>query len=205
MNYWRWEVFIHNENDLPDATKMHPNFQFYDGSDNTYALRMRQFSKKSTRSKPCSKYHSKACKDVKVQGRIAKDFKCKVPIFYTGQHLQKYAMADLPICNKSITLKMISMLEKEDIFCLKSNPCDHTDYSVDSMGVQHFGASLPPSTGLRLVLQHVEQYQSYLSVSEQSLFGQVGGILGITLGHSYMTFVEAFQPMFEFTLQFISL
>ena len=121
MSYWNWEVFIHNENDLPDATKMHPNFQFYDGSDNTYALRMRQFSKKSTRSKPCSKYHSKACKDVKVHRKIAKDFKCKVPIFYTGQHLQKYNVADLPICNKSITLKMIAMLEKEDIFCLKSN------------------------------------------------------------------------------------
>lgn len=35
-----------------------------------------------------------------------------------------------------------------------------------------------------------EEYQSSVSINQQTLIGQVGGILGITLGWSGMTFVE---------------
>ena len=54
--YWKWHVLLHNENDLPDASSIHPMFGdnvFYSLSALKFLLRARHFTKTSTKSSPC--------------------------------------------------------------------------------------------------------------------------------------------------------
>ena len=88
--------------------------------------------KPSTSSRPCSQYQPKACKEIKVQQKIAKDFQCQAPIFYSGQHLDNKQISILPICNDSVILKMIALFEEGGLACSENLPCEHTDYIIDS-------------------------------------------------------------------------
>jgi hypothetical protein len=91
--------------------------------------------KSSTSSRPCSQYQPKACKEIKVHQKIAKDYQCQAPIFYSGRHLddkQPTQGSVLPFCNSSVTLKMIALFEEGSLACSENLPCEHTDYTIDS-------------------------------------------------------------------------
>ena len=56
--FWKWHVLLHNENDLSDASTIHPMF----GNNGAYflgalkfLLRARHFTKTSTKSSPCNR------------------------------------------------------------------------------------------------------------------------------------------------------
>ena len=85
-----WNVHFHNHDDLPDAN-MQPSISFERGhnSQYVYQLQTKHYSKASTKSKPCRKYHPTACKEVELHKKIAKFHNCTIPIFYSGQHLDE--------------------------------------------------------------------------------------------------------------------
>ena len=86
-----WNIYLHNKNDYPDATTIHPRIEFLDPLKNyELNMRIRSFMKSSTSSKPCSQYQPKAYKEIKVQKRIAKDYQYQAPISYSGKHLDKF-------------------------------------------------------------------------------------------------------------------
>ena len=66
-----WNVHFHNHDDLPDANMQPTNMFQYNPIQNTYQLRTKHYSKESTKSKPCRKYHPTACKEVKLHQKIA--------------------------------------------------------------------------------------------------------------------------------------
>ena len=88
-------------------------------------LRTQHFTRPNTKLSPCWKYKEKSCNEAFLHQKIAKDFNCQVPILYTGMHLDSLELEDLPICNKTVTLHMMSM-DTKDSNCSKSIPCEHT-------------------------------------------------------------------------------
>ena len=55
---WKWHVLLHNENDLPDASTIHPMFGenlAYSLGSLKFLLRARHFTKASTKSSPCNR------------------------------------------------------------------------------------------------------------------------------------------------------
>ena len=88
-------------------------------------LRTQHFTRPNTKLSPCWKYKEKSCNEAFLHQKIAKDFNCQVPILYTGMHLESLDLEDLPICNKTVTLHMMSM-DTKDSNCSKSIPCEHT-------------------------------------------------------------------------------
>ena len=104
--------------------------------------------KSSTSSKPCSQYQPKAYKEIKVQKKIAKDYQCQAPIFYSGKHLDNKQISALPFCNISVILKMIALFEDRALTCSENLPCEHTDYTIESQFSDingYFGSSIESS------------------------------------------------------------
>ena len=133
----------------------------------------------------------KACNDVYLQKKIASRYKCQVPIFYTGKHLDFYN-ATLPTCNNSVIETILDKSEHEST-CLQSVPCKHTDYSIDGAfllkKVQDCSYSRFRLTYKQL---YQENYNSYIAVELGDFIGEVGGILGITVGWSGTYLIEMF-------------
>ena len=183
-----WHVLLHNKNDLPDALTIHPGFHIMN-QETEYYLRNKHFSKPNTRSKPCSQYHPMACEDVYLHKIIASKYKCQVPVFFTGYHLKPFR-GSLPHCNKSVIATMLSL--KNGSNCPQSVPCEHTDFSIDGA---HLLESTDDCSYLRFKLTYKqvvqENYKSYIKVEEQKLIGEVGGILGLTVGWSGITVVTS--------------
>ena len=141
-----WNIYLHNENDFPDSLTIHPRIEFlYPTNNYELNMRIRSFIKSSTISRPCSQYQPMACKEIKVQKRIAKDYQCQVPIFYSGRHLDNEQISILPICNNSVTLKMIALFEEGGLACSENLPCEHTDYTIDSQ-FSEFNSDLDESS-----------------------------------------------------------
>ena len=188
--HWKWSLFLHNTNDLPDAYTIHPNIKalWNPGSALSYdfTLRTRHFSKDSTKYSPCSNYQPKACTDVYLQQKIAEDYNCQIPIFFSGKHMENKAILSLPTCNNSVTLEMVTFSDKS-LKCQRSVPCEHTDYTLEGAYWSYQGN---PKLTLTQIQEHFESYQSSITVDTQTLIGQVGGILGITLGWSGMSLIE---------------
>ena len=180
---------MHSANDLPDAYTIHPNIKALwhpalASASYAFTFRTRHFSKDSTKSNPCSKYQPKACTDVYLQQKIAKDYNCHIPIFFSGRHMENKDILSLPTCNNSIMLEMATFSDKN---CLRSVPCEHTDYTL---GGVHWSIQGNPKLTLTQNQDHFESYKSSISVDTQTLIGQVGGIVGITLGWSGMSMIE---------------
>ena len=180
-----WNIIIHNEEDFPDSMTKNPmlNFLWAERS-YEFIFRVKHFSKSSTKLRPCSKYHQKACRDIALQSKIAEEFNCQIPIFYSGRHLDGHGWEVLPICNTSVTSKAIKFLD-HDFGCYKSFPCEHTDYTIgrfrERLPDNHLSQTHDVKISFR---QYLEYHKAYVSVDEQALIGQVGGISGILLGWS---------------------
>ena len=198
---FQWNILLHNKNDLPDAETIHPSFFMgaYDYGSYEIGLSIKHFSKLNTRSNPCSKYHSMSCRDVHLQKKIAKLYNCQIPIMNSGPHLDGLELTKLPHCNKSVILAMISMAGMNLKSCPASlKPCDHTDYSIDELySSDHY---LQKKTAFKLSYSqpHAEHYESKIKVDEEALIVEIGGLLGIMLGFSFIRLVDMFDQIWDF-------
>ena len=154
------------------------------------------------------RFHSKGCKDVHWHREVAKQHQCQMPIFYTGKHLDDLGLSELPICNKTSILKGL-LLDKAPS-CSNSVPCEHTEYSIDAdfSNDEHYdltGYVHKKSFSLIYNLPLTEHYRSSVKVTEQTLIGSFGGILGITLGWSGYDIVGIIDGIVSYLMNVIPL
>ena len=192
-NVWKWNVYLHNQDDLADASRQ-PSYRFgLDNSQSTYYLKTKHLTKESTKSRPCMKYKPTTCKEVEMHKEIKQRHNCRIPIYYTGQHLDEYIHWLHP-CNKSITKKMASLIS-ENFNCSNSIiPCKQTHHYMNKVGSVFVKIDYTQQIkGCRFEYDRneTEIFEKNIKVSTQALIGQVGGIHGITLGWSIRnTFLE---------------
>ena len=84
-----FEVILHNKYDLSTSEFIHSKFRVDILSTQRVKIRNKHVSKKSTRSRPCQQLWSRACEEVIRHEKIAKEYNCYMPIYYTGEHIPK--------------------------------------------------------------------------------------------------------------------
>ena len=191
-------IIVHGENELTDTL---PIFKADGFSRMDYRIRTRHFSKSNTKSQPCQRYKPNACLDYNLQKKVLTKYGCQVPIFYSGSHLHELEingmhLSKLPMCNKTVITEMASILD-DSFNCWNSMPCEFTDYSVEGI-IGYTDSTLKMSFN-----QQEEQYISSITLDTQGLIGNVGGILGITLGMSAITLLELMEPVLRMLSNFI--
>ena len=60
-----------------------------------------------------------------MQKKIAEDYSCQVPVFFTGNHMME---SDLPYCTNEEIMEILSKNYKSN--CENSIPCEYTKYEV---------------------------------------------------------------------------
>ena len=69
-------------------------------------IRNKKISKQSTKLRPCQKFWQRTCQEIERQEKIAKEYNCSVPIYYTGEHLTKVTKSITSVtCNSLIWKK----------------------------------------------------------------------------------------------------
>lgn len=98
-----YKIFVHNQNDFPEVSFIHPNFNMHTGD--TWlievVLRKKVSVKQPTRSNPCQQYWPKTCHEIQRQEKIATEYNCEVPFFFTGNHLM--SQGQHPSCSNEVT------------------------------------------------------------------------------------------------------
>ena len=118
-------------------------------------------------------------------------FNCNIPILYSGQHLDDFIQKGGPNCSRQVTLKALDFIsKKESTNCVMAQTCENTRFpSKESIE----GTWIENRTLLYIVFENpeVEYRHSYISYDFLSMVGEIGGLLGLTLGASVLTLFES--------------
>ena len=191
-------LMLHTRFDLPDAFELN-GFLFLSFLDETHKTHKVEFRKKimkkeTTRKTPCVKNEYDTCQSIENNTVIFQRFNCSVPILYSGPHLEEFIPKEATNCSRDVTLEALDFTSSKESHCSMSPTCENvrftTKYKVeDTSWVKNRSLIF-----VSLENPEVEFHNTYVSYDLQSLIGEIGGILGITLGASALT-------LFEFLLQ----
>ena len=100
-------------------------------------------------------------------------------------------------CNYDVTLEALDFISSKKSNCSTSQTCDNvrftTKYKVQKTWLKNKNL-------VYVVLENpeVEYHHSYISYNLESFVGEIGGILGITLGASALTLFESLFMHFSY-------
>ena len=173
------KLLLHEKLDFPVAIPhINPS---YDGR---YTVRKTKHSFVSTTANPCADYHTIVCQDIELHKMIENDHNCLIPSLYFGKHIKMNQ--SLAICNNSIVLNAIDLLEEQFQTCDNMPPCKYSMYSIKSMEI-----SLTEKMEITFD-DNLEIHESFVSYDTVSLYGEVGGTGGMVLGWSALYIAEQF-------------
>ena len=136
-------------------------------------------------------------------------YNCSTPILYSGNHLDHLNLHLLKPCNRSVILEALKM--ETDSNCRNLWPCSYLDFFIDrdipTQTITEIANSGRFVSTLRIIFNEpvTEIYNSFISVNEQTLIGQVGGIMGITLGWSGLTLIDLIEPTLNTVAKYITI
>ena len=194
-------LMLHEKEDLPDAYGIHPRLSIENNHDQhfRYWIRIKKKLIKGihTQHSKCSQFSHKTCLEVFHQKQIESKFTCDATFLFNASHLQK---SNLTQCSKSKTLEILQELLKsqENVSdCQIRQACHQTKYT---MNVEKFKSNRT-LIGILYDDPVVEHHNAYRSYDVQSLLGEIGGTLGLTLGMSLSSvndYIDLFlQKVFE--------
>ena len=194
-------VILHTRSDLPDAYQLngHTILPFLKKIKQVHNVEFRKkISKKdSTRKAPCVKHEYSTCQSIEDNRLIFERFHCSVQILYSGPHLDELTPKEATNCNYNVTLEALDFISRKESNCSTSQTCDNvritTKYKVQKTWLKNKNL-------VYVVLENpeVEYHHSYISYNLESFVGEIGGILGITLGASALTLFESLLMRFSY-------
>ena len=198
-NLWKDAgVILHTRIDLPDAYELNGYSFLSFIFDKIHKVHKVEFRKKinkieSTRKAPCVKHEYSTCQSIEDNRKIFERFHCSIPILYSGPHLDDLIPKETTNCSYDITMEALDFISSIDSNCSISQTCENVRFTTKYKEEETW---LKNKTMIYVTFQNpeVEYQHSYISYDLQSLIGEIGGILGITLGASALT-------LFEFLLQ----
>jgi hypothetical protein len=193
-NPWqRIAIMFHTKNDLPDAFILN-GFQSVTFSNTTkqvhkFDLKKKTNRRETTRKVPCSQYEYNTCQNSEDNQLILDNFHCRIPILYSGQHLDDLIPKEVLNCSHDVTMEALAFIMEKESKCEQSITCEMTRYT----SIYEVGETWQENKSLIWVAfknPEVEFHNTYVNYNLISLVGEVGGILGLTLGASTLTLLE---------------
>ena len=200
-NPWKEAMLmLHTRSDLPDAYQLngHTILPFSDEIKQVHNVEFRKkiSKKESTRKAPCVKHEYSTCQSIEDNRLIFERFHCSVPILYSGPHLDDLTPKEATYCCYNVTLKALDFILSKKTTCFRSQTCDNVRFTLKHK-VQETWLENKSMVFIVFENPEVEYHHSYISYDLLSLIGEIGGILGITLGASALT-------LFEFLFKFFN-
>ena len=148
--------------------------------------------RESTRKTPCVQYEYNTCQNIEDNQLILDKFHCRIPILYSGQHLDDFFTEEVSVCNHDVTVKALDYILKKDSKCKPTQTCEMTRFSKSYKIIEENGDENKTVIWLAFENPEVEYQSTYISYDLLSLLAEIGGILGLTLGASTLTLLELF-------------
>ena len=201
-NLWTSAILIlHTRFDLPDANEMNgvTKLIFLDEIQQAHLIECRKkiTKRESTRRTPCVKHEFGTCQSIEDNKAIFERFHCSVPILYSGPHLDDLIPKDAINCSYDVTLEALDFLSSKESNCTMSQTCENVRFTSKHK-TEETWIENKTLVYIRFENPEVEYHISYISYDLISLIGEVGGILGITLGASVLTLFEFLFERFSF-------
>ena len=200
-NLWTNAVLmLHTRFDLPDAYEMNGliPLTFLDEIQQAHRIECRKkiTKKESTRKAPCVKHEFATCQSIEDNKVIFERFHCIVPILYSGPHLDDLTPKEANYCSYNTTLKALDFILSKKTSCFRLQTCDNVRFTLKHKVQETW---LENKSLIFIVIENpeVEYHHSYISYDLLSLIGEIGGILGITLGASALTLFEFLYKFFK--------
>ena len=113
--------------DLPDAYELNgvTILPFSDEIKQVHKVECRKkISKKaSTRKAPCVKHEYGTCQNIEANRVIFERFHCRIPIIYSGHHLDDLKSKKAPNCSYAVTLKALDVVLSKESNCSPAQKC----------------------------------------------------------------------------------
>ena len=190
-------IMLHTKNDLPDAFLLNgsltPKLSNITKQMHKLELTKKINKRESTRKNPCVKYEYNTCQSIEDNQLILDKFHCHIPILYSGHHLDDFISKDVLNCSHDATGEGLDLILKKETKCKQTQTCEMTrftsTYTVQETQKEH-------EIWVLFANPEVLYQNTYISYDLISLVGEIGGIIGITLGASTLTFFDSlFQPL----------
>ena len=194
-NPWQqlW-IILHSKNDLPDASVLngHNIISFSNGIKEGHKINIRKkiINRESTRKVPCEQYEYQTCQDIENNELILNQFNCQIPILYNGPHLDDFIPDGILNCSNEVTKKALDLILNKESKCNRTQTCEMTRFTWSYKVIDSW---MENQMLLFVAYENpeVEYHNTYISYDLLSLIGEVGGILGLTLGASALTLLES--------------
>ena len=191
-------IMVHTKHDLPDALILNgfKNVKFSNTTKqwHTFNLKKKINRRESTRKVPCVHYEYNTCQNIEDNQLILDEFDCQIPILYGGPHLDELIPKEVLNCSHDVTMEALEFIRKKETKCMQTPTCDMTRFT--SIYEKEDWNENKTMIWVVYANPEVEYHNTYISYDLISLVGEVGGILGLTLGASTLTLLElVFQHM----------
>ena len=151
-------------------------------------MQKKEVKRVTTRSTPCVEYQQKACQEIETNEKIAKSFNCKIPFLNTGVHLNEIFHSNLPNCSDDIIRNAWKFDENIESYCTSTLVCESSRFSTTMRVYENYSAQTVIE--FSYTTPEVEHHLSYINYDLQNLIGEIGGLLGITLGLSGLSIFQ---------------
>ena len=179
-------IFLHSKDDLPDASNLNGFFYANISSNNNVQhkleLRKKISKRESTRKIPCTKYEQETCENIEDNILVLDKFNCKIPFLYHGQHLNEFLPQDTMNCSNGVTYQALNLILDKTSQCNFTQTCQNTRFTAKYVTQPTWGNK----SYITVFFDNPEvmYYHTYISYDFLSLVGEVGGLLGLTMGAS---------------------
>ena len=195
--YTQWEtltIFLHTKNDLPDAFQLNGRISLSvsNQSKETHKIAIQKIysEREPTRKIPCTQYEYMTCQNIEDNYLVLNQYNCQIPAIHFGQHLVNLIPQETYICSDEVVKKAFELITNKISNCSRVPTCKKTRFKSVVTKTVHYGDD-PNVVWIGFSNPEVANYKTYISYDLTSLIGEVGGIFGLTLGVSALTFFES--------------
>jgi hypothetical protein len=112
-------------------------------------------------------------------------FNCQIPILYHGRHLDNIIPPDLTNCSDEITKEAFDLIQRKQSKCTRSQACETKRFALSYL-TEKTWLENKTLAYFQYKYPEVTHSNTYISYDIISLIGEVGGLVGLTLGASIL-------------------
>ena len=194
-NHWQTAaLMLHTKLDLQDAYALNGYFVLSFSEKfkhvHRFDIRKKINRRESTRKVPCEKHEYRTCQSIEKTKAIFFFFFCHIPILYAGEHLDNFITKDMSNCSYDLTLEALHFYLNRKDNCSTTQTCESVRFTSSYKTEKTW---LENKTVVYVVFENpeVEYHHSHISYDLVNLIGELGGVLGLTLGASAFTLFES--------------